>query len=226
MILVVGHGRKVHICRDFKNMDLAYRCNICHPYVKYLGSSFLTIKKSTFLKAGGFSADFFGTSVEDIEFGYRVTKGKNLMFIDKNISIGHLKTYTLFTMLKTDFKRIINMIKIIKKSKGNYKAGEHAPLPYMINLFLPGLILLAAVLEIKLKLKWLTLFLVLSFIINNFGFLFLLFKKRGVIFSIKSLFVLFIEYIVVEIAILASFFIKPIRQEPLNNAEILFKQDF
>lgn len=220
------NNRSFNFITDFKNMDLAYRGIVCTPHVKYLGSFFLAIKKSTFIEAGGFLTDFSGATVEDIEFGYRVTKGKNLMFIDKNILVGHLKTYTLFTMLKTDFKRIINMIKIIKKSKGNYKAGEHAPLPYMINLFLPGLILLAVVLEIRLKLKWLSLFLVLSFIINNFGFSFFLFKKRGFIFSIKSLFVLFIEYIVVEIAILVSLFIKPIKQEPLNNAEILFKQDF
>lgn len=216
-ILAVGgiysqNSQSFNFITDFKNMDLAYRGSIYTPYVKYLGSSFLAIKKSTFLKAGGFSTDFSGSSVEDVEFGYKVTRGKNLMFINKNILVDHLKTYTLFTMLKTDFQRIINLIKIIKKSKGKYKAGEHAPLPYIINIFLPGLILLAAIVEIKFKLKWLSLYLLLIFIINNWGFLFFLFKKRGIIFSIKSIGVLFIEYIVVEIAILASFFITPIKQ--------------
>ncbi|MBU0633889.1 MAG: glycosyltransferase [Candidatus Omnitrophica bacterium] len=216
-ILAVGgiysqNSQSFNFITDFKNMDLAYRGSIYTPYVKYLGSFFFAIKKSTFLKAGGFSTDFSGSSVEDVEFSYRVTRGKNLMFINKNILVDHLKTYTLFTMLKVDFQRVINLIKIIKKSKGKYKAGEQAPLPYIINLFLPGLILLAAIVEIKFKFKWLNLYLLLIFIINNWRFLFFLFKKRGIIFSIKSIGVLFIEYIVVEIAILASFFIAPIKE--------------
>jgi len=228
-ILAVGgiysqNSENFDFITDFKNMDLAYRASIYTSHVKYLGSFFLAIKKSTFLEAGGFSTDFPGSSVEDVEFGYRVTRGKNLMFINKNILLDHLKNFTLYTMLKTDFQRVINLIKIIKKSQGKYKAGEHAPLPYIINLFLPALILLAVIAEIKFKLKWLTLYLVLFFIINNYRFLIFLFKKRGIIFSTKSIGILFIEYIVVEIAILASFFIKPIKkQESLNNAEILFK---
>ncbi len=216
-ILAVGgiysqNSQNFNFITDFKNMDLAYRASIYSPHVKYLGSFFLAIKKSTFLKTGGFSTDFAGSSVEDVDFGYRVTGGKKLMFIAKNILLDHLKTYTLSSMLKTDSKRVINLIKIRKKSKGKYMAGEHAPLPYVINLFLPALILLAVIAEIKFKLKWLTLYLVLFFIINNYRFLLFLFKKRGIIFSIKSIGILFIEYVVVEIAILASFFTVHIKQ--------------
>jgi len=219
-ILAVGgiysqNSRNLNFISDFKNMDLAYRGGLCTQYVKYLGSFFLAIRKTSFLESGGFLTDFSGASVEDIEFGYRVTKGEASMYIDKKILLDHLKTYTLFTMLKTDFKRIINMIKVIKKSKGHYKAGEHAPLPYMINLFFPGLILLAAVIEIIFKLKWLTLLAVSIFIINNSVFLYFLLKKRGFIFSIKSVFVLFTEYLAVEIAILSSFFTAFLKQRPI-----------
>ena len=211
-ILAVGcvysnNTKNFNFISDFKNMDLAYRSNLCVEYVKYLGSFLLVIKKSTFCQTGGFSNNFLGATVEDIEFGYNVTKGRNLMFIDKSIQVDHLKRYTLFSMLRTDFSRIINMMKIIKISKGKYKAGEHAPMPYIINLFLPGLILLSMILSIKFKNGWLSAVLILTFIINNFGFVYFLIKRRGTIFVLKSLFILFIEYIVVSFSIFLSLFI-------------------
>lgn len=191
---------------DFKNLDLAYRGYLCAGRVKYLGTSFLAIEKRIFLAAGGFPADLGGVVTEDIDFGYRVTKGKRQMFIDKYIRVGHLKRYSLLSMLKTDFKRIISMMAIIKKSKGRYLAGEHAPLTYKINLFLPGLILLSMPIGVKFGAWLLPALLASAFIINNSGFLRFLFKKRGIIFSFKSMPTLFIEYIVIEFSLFTSIF--------------------
>lgn len=215
-ILAVGgtysdNTKNFNFISDFKNMDLIYRCNPGVDYVKYLAGFFFVIKKATFWQAGGFPDNFLGATVEDMEFGYNVTKGKSLMFIDKSVSVIHLKRYTLIGMLRTDFSRIIGIMKIIKMLKGRHKAGEHLPIPYItmpyiINLFLPGLILLSVILSIKFKTGWLSSVLILAFIINNFGFIRFLAKKRGGIFVLKSLFVLFVEYIVVPAAIFLSLF--------------------
>jgi glycosyltransferase involved in cell wall biosynthesis len=203
---------------DFKNLDLSYRADLCVEHVKYLSSFFLVIRKTTFLESGGFSAGFSAATVEDIEFGYRVTKGRNLMFINKDIRLLHLKKYNLWSMLKTDYNRIVNMIKIIRISKGRYKAGEHAPLPYFLNLLLPALLVLFLLSGIKFRTGSLTLFLAAAFIVNNLGFERFLLKKRGFIFSVKSILVLFIEYIVVEFSIFVAFFI-PIKKIPLVKNE-------
>lgn len=210
-ILAVGgvyseKTRELNFISDFKNLDLAYRTCLCPDRVKYLGGYFLAVRKSTFLEAGGFSTDFFGSSVEDIEFGYRVTNGRNSMFIDRNIAVDHLKRYTLLTMLKTDFIRIINMVRIIKNSKGKNLAGEHAPAPYVANIFLSGLIILSLIVLPFFKSVWVSLLLITAFIVNNFDFARFLLKKRNVVFTVKSLFVLFIEYVVVGASLLISFF--------------------
>lgn len=211
-ILAIGgtyseNSKYSNFISDFKNLDLAYRAILGPKHVKYLGSFFLAINKTTFLKAGGFSTDFSGSSAEDVEFGYRVSNGKNVMLSDINIRVDHLKTYTLFSMLKVDFNRIINMMRIIRNSKGKYKAGEHAPLPYFINILIPGLTLLSLFIMVKLKTWWLSLFLASVFLLNNLRFIYFLISKRGIIFALKSVFVLFIEYIVVEFSLLLSFFI-------------------
>ncbi len=212
-ILAIGaryseNTKDFNFASDFKNMDLSYRCHLCADYVKYLGSFFMAIKKETFLKAKGFAEDFSKSpTAEDIEFGYRVTKGKKAMFIDKAILVDHLKKYTLLSMLKTDFVRIVNMMKIIKLSKGKFKAGEHAPMPYMINLFLPVLIVLSVLGAVIFQLWWPSLLLATAFVINNFGFVHFLLVKRGVIFAVKSLLVLFIEYIIASFSVIISIFI-------------------
>lgn len=196
---------------DFKNLDLAYRGKLCGGYVKYLGTFFFAIRKSTFIEAGGFSTEFKAATAEDLDFGYKVTKGKPLMFLDKAITVDHLKEYNLISMLKTDFRRIINMMRIVKVSAGRYKAGEHAPLYYYLNPLLAGLFFFLLALSIKFRLGWVALGVILAFIINNFSFLNYLFKKRGIIFAIESIFILLIEYAFAAFSIFVSFF------TPLHN---------
>lgn len=211
-ILAVGgvyseSKQNLNFISDFKNMDLAYRPTRESSYQKYAGSYFFVIKKPTFLEAGGFLTDVSGANVEDVEFCYRLTKGGNAIFLNKDIRVGHLKRYTLLSMFKTDFKRIIGMSRVMKKFKGRYKANVEIPVFHMINVFLPGLILLSILIEIKFKLRGLSLLLISVFLINNFGFAHFLTEKRGIVFSLKSLFILFIEYIVVGLSIFISFFI-------------------
>lgn len=211
-ILAVGgaysqKSNNLNFISEFKNIDLAYRANLDPGYLKFSGSYFFAIKKSVFLEAGGFSTNFLGANVEDIEFCYRLTKGSNIIFLNKDIRVDHLKRYTFLSMLKTDFNRIIGMMKIIKKSKGSYKTSVEIPTFHIINLFLPGLILISIIIGIKFKLGWLMPLLISVFLINNLRFTYFLIKKRGFIFSLKSLFILFIEYIVAGLATFISFFI-------------------
>lgn len=208
---------------DFKNMDLAYRTGLCQEYVKYVASYFMLIRRSAFEKAGGFSTDFFKASVEDIDLGYRVTKGERSMFIDKGILVDHLKRHTFFSMLKTDYTRIVNMMKIIKDSKGRHRAGEQAPAPCVMNTFLAGLILLSFLILPFFRSGWLVFLPLLAFLANNFGFAHFLYKKRNIIFAVKSLFVLFIEYVVVDISLLISLFISAKGLTNNENAEVVYK---
>ncbi|MFC1709974.1 hypothetical protein ACFL2J_07970, partial [Candidatus Omnitrophota bacterium] len=152
-----------------------------------------------------FPASFQNSSVEDIEFGYRLTQGEKKMFRAKDIMVDHLKKYTLFSMLKTDFKRIVNMIKILKSSKGKNKAGEEAPFCYFANIVLAALILVSLVIILVVNNWWLFSILLLIFIAINNGFMCFLVKRRGFIFALKSIGVLLIEYIVVSISIFWSF---------------------
>lgn len=196
--------KDLNFISDFKNLDLVYRGQLCSGHVKYLGTSFFIIKKSTFVETGGFSTEFKGATAEDVDFGYKVTNGRPIMFLDKNIGVDHLKKYNLISMLKTNFQRIINMMRIIKASGGRYKAGEQAPLYYFLNPLLAVLFFISLVIGIKMKSGWVVLGVMSAFIINNSGFLGFLFKKRGILFALESIFVLLIEYAFAAAAIFIS----------------------
>jgi len=210
-----GNSRELNFISDFKNMDLAYRCTLYIERLQYLGSFFMGLKRNIFQEAGGFSNTYIGSNVEDIEFGYAVTKNSARMLLDKKILVDHLKRYTVLSMLKTDFNRIVGMMQIIKMSKGVYKAGAHAPKRYFINLLLPGLILISLPLDLKLASAWLTVALITIFIINNFRFLKYLSKSRDFFFAVRSCFVLFLEYVVASCAVLVAFFI-PVKKGPIH----------
>ena len=186
---------------DYKNLELSYRSNLRPPYAQYLGSHFLAVKRKLFLENGGFPTEFPGSSVEDIALGYRLTKGKKTMFIDRGVAVDHLKRYSLLTMLKTDFNRIFNMVKIIKNSHGKHKAGEEASLKSFINLILPAVLFTTIVLGIMSNTWWPSLIIGFLFVVTNFGFLNFLFRRRGALFTVCGLLLFFVEYFFVTLSI-------------------------
>ncbi|MCP4157234.1 MAG: hypothetical protein GY757_56510, partial [bacterium] len=191
---------------DFKNLDLVYRGMLAPLIQWYISGYFFIIKKSVYDEAGGFSTQFAGSSVEDIEFGYRVCGGKSLITRNRDITVDHLKRYTFWSMIKTDFKRIINMVGIRVQSKGKYGMTEHTPINYFINILLPGFFGLSLLGGIFFPaVLWAALALPLIFALNNSGFLSFLKKRRGSIFSFKSIVVMFLEYTAVCLAIFYSY---------------------
>jgi glycosyltransferase involved in cell wall biosynthesis len=219
-ILIVGatyseNSRHLNFISDFKNLDLSYRYSLAPDYVRYLSGHFFALKKSTFFDCGSFSTHFPNSSVEDMAFFYSVSKGNKILFLDKNIKVDHLKMYSFFDMLKTDFARVINMIKIIKDSQGKYKAGQQIPLPYFLNIPLSILVILSIVVGAMFKVWWISGLLIFAFTVNNIVFMHFLILKRGIFFAIKGFFILFIEYMTVGLGIFISVLInipRPLRR--------------
>jgi glycosyltransferase involved in cell wall biosynthesis len=84
--------------------------NLCHHFVHQEGveqaSTFWTgcgaIKRSVFLKLGGFDHSYRRPCIEDIELGMRLRKAGYRIVLNKHILVTHLKRWTLWGMVKTD----------------------------------------------------------------------------------------------------------------------------
>ena len=198
--------QQLNFISDYKNMDLVYRTNMSTDYNISFTSFFFAIRKADFMAVHGFTDVFTGftaPSAEDTLFAYKLSGGENLVCLKANVFVDHLKTYSLISMLKTNFARIASLIGIRKNSNGEYNAGEGCPIAYYVNIFFPSIILLSF-LGVFFKAYWLPILAFIGFTFNNHGFLMFLVKKRGCFFAFKSLFILFIEYVGVFISILIS----------------------
>ncbi|MGH2925555.1 MAG: glycosyltransferase family 2 protein, partial [Solirubrobacterales bacterium] len=62
------------------------------------------IRRPAFIDAGGFDEEqFAGASIEDVELGMRLVDAGATIWLDPGIQGTHLKRWTLFGMLRTDF---------------------------------------------------------------------------------------------------------------------------
>ena len=86
--------------------------NLLHHYVHQEGagpaSTFWAglgaIRRDAFLDAGGFDADRYSVpSIEDIELGMRLAADRSLIVLDPNLLGTHLKQWSLWDMVRTDF---------------------------------------------------------------------------------------------------------------------------
>ncbi len=72
------------------------------------------IRRSTFLEHGGFHESYKRPAIEDIELGYRLRQSGCEMILDRTILCKHLKTWTLWNLVKTDiFDRAIPWTELI-----------------------------------------------------------------------------------------------------------------
>jgi len=91
------------------NVLSQYR-NLFHHFVHQHGNAEATtfwsgcgaMRRSVFLKMGGFSARYGRPAIEDIELGRRLHQAGHRILLNKGLQVTHLKRWTLWSMVKTD----------------------------------------------------------------------------------------------------------------------------
>ena len=103
--------------------------NLMHHYVHQQGNEdastfwagFGVVKRSLFLKLGGFDIERFPRpSIEDIELGHRLKESGANIYLAKDIQVKHHKAWKLFGLIKTDvFDRGIPWTKLLLSNRSN-----------------------------------------------------------------------------------------------------------
>ena len=177
-----------------KNFLSQYK-NLLHHYVHQnaneKASTFWTgsgaIRREVFDKIGGFDEEF--TCIEDIELGYRLrSAGYNIQLL-KHIEVKHLKRWGFKSLLKTDFFcRALPWTDLILNAGGfpdepsvNRSGRNSVILAYLILLMLFA----------TLWYRWLffaAILLTSGLIALNWDLFRFFYYKRGLIFTIKTVF--------------------------------------
>lgn len=170
--------------------------NLLHHYVHQTSSVDAStfwgacgaIRKGVFMSAGGFSESYTKPSVEDIEFGYRITRKGLKIRLCKSIQVKHLKYWDARSIIKTDLlQRAIPWSELILK---NSAFQNDLNLRYSHRLSVGILFLMIFLLGVSF---WSplgvlpALFLAFMLFLINLPMYSFFFRKRGVIFVLGAI---------------------------------------
>lgn len=179
--------------------------NLLHHYVHQHGSTKASsfwgacgaIRRELFLQLGGFKESYSRASIEDIEFGYRLTQAGHSIRLVKGLQVTHLKKWTPYSLIKTEvFLRGAPWTRLLWQQlwhRGKTQNDLNLDAAHRLSLITSAFILLTLAGGL-FDLWWLlaSLVLVLFFLFLNRRVLRFFFQKRGLAFSIGAAFWRFI----------------------------------
>jgi glycosyltransferase involved in cell wall biosynthesis len=88
---------------QYKNLTHHFVHQTARPQASTFWSGCGAIRRSVFLQLSGFDAERYQRpAIEDIELGYRLCSAGYKIELDRNLVVKHLKTWTFWSLVKTD----------------------------------------------------------------------------------------------------------------------------
>jgi glycosyltransferase involved in cell wall biosynthesis len=218
------------------NNFVAQYKNLLHHYVHQTGhkqaSTFWAgcgaVKRSTFLKLGGFDVKRYPRpSIEDIDLGYRIKAAGGKILLAKQVQVKHHKAWTFINLIKTDVcDRGIPWTRLIQSYQSglindlNLKTSSRISVvfSYLLLALLPASFYSfnAALLILP------TAIMLLGINLDVYQFFY---QKRGIVFAIKGIFMHWVYFLYSGAAFLIGTLlhcIEEAQQKPVSNR--LFSQ--
>jgi len=179
---------------QFKNLWMHYTYRRQPEHVGLFYTSAAAIRATVFREMGGFDENYTGASItEDIEFGQRLLTAGHKIYLDKELTVEHLKHYTLGGVLRTDFYRSAGLTRTWVRKKLQSQNGEkyYASVPWFFVMGVPLACLapLAALAALSSRARWLWGVAggaLLALLALNAPFLRFLGRVRGRLFFVQS----------------------------------------
>lgn len=206
-----------NFCSEYKNLWMHYTYARLPAYTGAFYTSAAAVRRNVFKENRGFNENYRGASVtEDAEFGQRLLTAGHRIYLDKRITVRHLKHYSLIELIKTDFWRSYGLTMTRLRNKiGRIRQKSFTTVPSFFILSVPVsfLTMLSLLLSIIFREhRFLTAALIgcITILLLNTPFLNFLRKARGWFFLGKSCGFLLVDTLVVVLGMLfavASFIV-------------------
>lgn len=182
---------------DYKNLWMKYSYEAIPERAALFYTSLAAIKKDVFIKTSGFNENYKRPSTEDTAYGNILWNHGIKPLINPAIKAVHNKEYSLYGILKTDFCRASDLLKMkIRKDMGQLQDGNRTSVP--VTFIMSVLSTMAGLLLFLLTGNSMLFFLLLLLSVAlNLKFLVWLLKKRGPLFVLKSAVFLPVDHIAV-----------------------------
>lgn len=183
---------------QYKNLFVHYTYISAPRYVNWFFSAIGAVRKEVFKRLGGFR-DF--EAGEDIEFGQRIGQ----VYSAKDIQVVHHHCYTLAELLKNDFCRARNWVKMfmtIRKEHKTFDKGGFANATWGLIASVLAVWLSSSLFILKV---WeLIPLCVTFFMVLNSRFLIFIGRLKGIRFFLKSLLFTFFDHLTFGLGVLVG----------------------
>ena len=171
-------------------------------------SSFcLAVKKEVFEKIGGFDNRFPARSAgEDVDLGLRLRKNGYPIFLERKLKVTHLKSYTFFSFIRSEFIKIASNTKLMLRNKSisQFPISKNKP-KKMLNVIFS--ILLSLLIPISLFYsRYIFILLLITFIILNWKILFLITNEKSILISLAILPIIYLDMLIAQTALIYGFY--------------------
>jgi len=133
-----------NLCSQYKNFYMHYTYLRLPRWVSVFYTSLASIRREIFKECGGFDSSYRSATIEDMEFGVRVTGRGYKLLLEKRLQVEHRRYYSLASLLRTGFRRAAGLAKIAlrdrlgRKEKTSYVTTSRS---FLIGIVLSWLVI-------------------------------------------------------------------------------------
>ncbi len=191
-----------NFCSRFKNLWLCYMFHLAPTKITWFWSGCGAIRRDAFEEVGGFDEKLW--ECEDYALGYKITlQGKEIL-LNRAVEVGHRHCRSLSALLRNDFKRSRDNIKILldlqQRQDSSFATGANAA----------GVLVLYTAL-LALALGWFSplfylggLGLGILFLVLNLRFYFFIYSQTSVAFALKAIGLSYLVFLVMGMGALTG----------------------
>lgn len=194
-----------NICSIHFNRRLRYNYSMLPDYMETLYCTVSAVRKNAFRKIGGFTEGM--TAMEDSEIGFRLVAEGYKILHSKHITVTHHKNIGFFGLLRNDFNRTVDRMKLllgrrmVSKMVSEKKFGTN-PLYQLLSpvvAFWAFWFLVGTAFYEPLIIPLFVM--LLFFLFLNWGYLCFSYRDDGFLFCMRLFCLLLIDMLVVSFAI-------------------------
>jgi glycosyltransferase involved in cell wall biosynthesis len=127
------------LCSQYKNFYMHYTYSRLPDPVTVFYTSIAAVRKEVFRSCGGFDARYRSATIEDMEFGVRMTAQGHRIVLDRRLQVEHIKKYSFALLMKTAFRRASGLAKIALRDR--LSRGRKKSYVTTSTSFLAGIVL-------------------------------------------------------------------------------------